>query len=173
MSSHRCRSRSSDNVANALLIGIGGGSVRRPSHTTVRTDPYTAVRLVMLTLRRVLGFSLHPGRLGPFCLAPGSFPPPGEREGRLFLAFLPLFTHEIRALLTTPIVQAFAPLPGLSGLRGARPARPTLVPHIRFLFQAAGHAQHTVPCPRSCGHPGMELFSMSTATSPAPPGTHR
>src|SRR5262249_14029298 len=31
------------------LIGIGGASQLRPSHTTVRTGPYTAVREVALT----------------------------------------------------------------------------------------------------------------------------
>jgi len=30
-------------------IGIGGASRLRPSHTTVRTGPYTAVREVRLT----------------------------------------------------------------------------------------------------------------------------
>ena len=62
---------------------------------------------------RVLGFSPHPGRFGPFRFALRSFTPLGEREGQLFLPFLPHFTHEIRFLLTTPIVQAFAPSPEL------------------------------------------------------------
>jgi len=31
------------------MIGIGGASQLRPSHTTVRTGPYTAVREVALT----------------------------------------------------------------------------------------------------------------------------
>ena len=38
---------------------------------------------------------------------------PRRTEGQLFLAFLSLFTHEIRYLLTSPIVQAFAPSPEL------------------------------------------------------------
>src|SRR6267378_2959252 len=62
-----------------------------------------------LVSSRVLGFSPRPGHFGPFRFAPRSFTPPDEREGQLFLAFLPLFTHEIRSLLTSPIVQAFAP----------------------------------------------------------------
>jgi hypothetical protein len=60
-----------------------------------------------LVSSRVLGFSPHPGRFGPFPVPRGSFTPPGEREGQLFLVFRPLFTHEIRALLTSPIVRAF------------------------------------------------------------------
>src|ERR1035437_202024 len=47
------------------------------------------------------------GRFRPFPVPRGSFTPPGKREGQLFLVFRPLFTHEIRALLTSPIVRAF------------------------------------------------------------------
>ena len=36
------------------MIGIGGASQLRPSHTTVRTGPYTAVREVALTRLKVL-----------------------------------------------------------------------------------------------------------------------
>src|SRR5882724_3412861 len=36
-------------VAYGSTIGIGGASRLRPSHTTVRTGPYTAVREVTLT----------------------------------------------------------------------------------------------------------------------------
>jgi hypothetical protein len=84
---------------------------------------------------RVLGFSPHPGRFGPFPAPRGSFTPPGNREGQLFLVFRPLFTHEIRALLTTPIVRAFNPRSrlGLSvdstfRLRSASLALPTSWP---------------------------------------------
>src|SRR5206468_10047871 len=79
-----------------------------------------------------LRFSPHPGRFGPFRFAPGSFTPLGEREGQLFLLFLPHFTHEIRYLLTTPIVQAFAPSPELlcplltSALRSGRLSVPSV-----------------------------------------------
>ena len=38
-----------DKLTQDLLIGIGGASGLRPSHTTVRTGPYTAVREVELT----------------------------------------------------------------------------------------------------------------------------
>jgi hypothetical protein len=56
---------------------------------------------------RVLGFSPPPERFGPLLLVRRSFTPPGKPEGQSFLVFLPLFTHEIRALLTAPLVQAF------------------------------------------------------------------
>src|ERR1039458_4924890 len=36
-------------VRDVPMIGIGGASRLRPSHTTVRTGPYTAVRKVELT----------------------------------------------------------------------------------------------------------------------------
>src|SRR5216110_3667752 len=81
---------------------------------------------------RVLGFSPHPGRFGPFRFALRSFTPLGEREGQLFLPFLPHFTHEIRFLLTPPIVQAFAPSPELlcplltSALRSGRLSVPSV-----------------------------------------------
>src|SRR6266849_4036878 len=85
-----------------------------------------------LVSSRVLGFSPRPGRLGPFRFAPRSFTPLDEREGQLFLPFLPLFTHEIRYLLTTPIVRAFAPSPELlcplltSALRSGRLSAPSV-----------------------------------------------
>ena len=85
-----------------------------------------------LVSSRVLGFSPRPGHFGPFRFAPRSFTPLDEREGQLFLAFLPLFTHEIRSLLTSPIVQAFAPSPELlcplltSALRSGRLSAPSV-----------------------------------------------
>src|SRR5437762_10751239 len=101
---------------------------------------------------RVLGFSPHPGRFGPFRFALRSFTPLGEREGQLFLPFLPHVTHEIRFLLTTPLVQAFAPSPELlcplltSALRSGRLSAPfsrvaTTQDRPPGVIPAAFHAQ--------------------------------
>src|ERR1700675_1076327 len=82
------------------------------------TPPYVRIRIrrfdwLCYRCSRVLGFSPRPGRLGPFRFAPRSFTSLCEREGQVLLPFRPHFTHEIRYLLTSPIVQAFAPSPEL------------------------------------------------------------
>jgi len=95
-----------------------------PSHTTVRTGPYTAVRRVKLRaggqsgqaervsldhlLRqpfgssRAFGPALHRERFGPSLDNPRSFTPLRCREGQLPLVFRPLFAPESRCLLASP-----------------------------------------------------------------------
>ncbi len=88
-----------------------------PSHTTVRTGPYTAVRLVKRTqalfarARRAVGFPLRRGRFGPFLRGRRSFTPTLLGEGQEHLDFRPLTAHEIRAVLAPP----FNPLRGPFG----------------------------------------------------------
>jgi hypothetical protein len=59
-------------------------------------------------LSRAFGCSLHPERFGPFCRAHESFTPAVPQEGLLYWCFLPLVAHEVRFLITTLFVRAFA-----------------------------------------------------------------
>jgi hypothetical protein len=94
-----------------------------PSHTTVRTGPYTAVRWVRRPEEsrdppgcRAFGVPLRRGRFGPFARGRRSFTPTLLRKGRLqWPDFLPLGVHEVRSVLTSP----FNPLArDRSGLHG-------------------------------------------------------
>src|SRR5882724_13295657 len=100
-------------ISGRARIGIGGriAPPPLPHHRTYGSVYGGSIGYAVAS--RVLGFSPRPGCLGPFRFAPRSFTPLDEREGQLFLPFLPHCTHEIRYLLTTPIVQAFAPSPDL------------------------------------------------------------
>ena len=94
-----------------------------PSHTAVRTSPYTAVRRVKLRTggqsgqaersldhllhqpfgsSRAFGPALHRERFGPSLDNPRSFTPLRCREGQLPLVFRPPFAPESRCLLASP-----------------------------------------------------------------------
>ncbi len=75
-----------------------------PSHTTVHAGPHTAVRLVRLGVHsRAFRSARRRERFGPFLGGRRSFTPTLLPKGQHSLVLLPLVTHELRHLLTTPI----------------------------------------------------------------------
>ena len=72
---------------NGPMIGIGGASRLRPSHTTVRTGPYTAVREVTLTRfdqgRQTKRFEVGVGQPDREGFAPGDVPGAAAAAGRI------------------------------------------------------------------------------------------
>src|SRR5712672_4718157 len=80
-------SLTSRHVRKVPKIGIGGASRLRPSHTTVRTGPYTAVREVTLTCfdqrRETERFEVGIGESHGEGFAPGNMPGSTTATGRI------------------------------------------------------------------------------------------
>src|ERR1039458_650942 len=74
-------------VRDVPLIGIGGASRLRPSHTTVRTGPYTAVREVRLTRfdqgQETERFEVSIGKSHGERFTPGNMPGATTAAGRV------------------------------------------------------------------------------------------
>ncbi len=94
----------------------------RPSHTTVRTGPYTAVRWIYAVKpsergaspslgRRAFGVDTRHAHFGPFSTGVPGFTLRHRRQGQFHLDFLPHGTHERIVLLVLSIVRAFAGRP--------------------------------------------------------------
>src|SRR5713226_4165253 len=125
------------------MIGIGGASRLRPSHTTVRTGPYTAVREVTLTRldqgRETERFEVGIGESHGEGLAPGEMP--GSTAAAGHVAQLPRDSQRDECRSPTP--WCFPLAPGGSPQSQADPASESNQHLGRFAkAEIAAPAQH-------------------------------